>query len=88
MLPGHQQPEFDDGTRTNAFQQGGTGEQPIDGVTGKIAVGAGLIAVLSYRILLLVIAAVMAIAAAYLGSRREQRPSYQVAEKPPSTLTT
>ena len=56
--------------------------------TVAIAVGAGLIAVLSYRILLLVIAAVMAIAAAYLGSRREQRPSYQVAEKPPSTLMT
>ena len=41
--------------------------------TMAIAVGAGLIAVLDYRILLLVIAALMALAAGYLGTRREQR---------------
>ena len=41
--------------------------------TIAIALGAGLIAVLNYRILLLVIAGLMALAAGYLGSRREQR---------------
>lgn len=41
--------------------------------TLAIAAGAGLIAVLNYRVLLLVIAAIMAMAAGYLGTRREQR---------------
>src|ERR1022692_863445 len=41
--------------------------------TMAIALGAGLIAVLNYRILLLVIAGLMALAAGYLGTRREQR---------------
>ena len=41
--------------------------------TIAIAAGAGLIAVLNYRILLLAIAALMALAAAYLATRREQR---------------
>lgn len=43
--------------------------------TIAIATGAGLIAVLNYRILLGVIAGLMAAAAAYLGTRREQQPS-------------
>ncbi len=41
--------------------------------TMAIALGAGLIAVLDYRILLLIIAGLMALAAGYLGTRREQR---------------
>lgn len=41
--------------------------------TVAIALGAGLIAVLNYRILLLVIASLMTLAAAYLATRREQR---------------
>jgi MFS family permease len=41
--------------------------------TIAIAVGAGLIAVLSYRILLLAIAILMTLAAVYLLTRREQR---------------
>ena len=41
--------------------------------TMAIALGAGLIAVLNYRILLLVIAGLMALAAGYLGTRRDQR---------------
>jgi MFS family permease len=55
--------------------------------TIAIATGAGLIAVLNYRVLLLLITALMAAAAAYLGTRREQRRG-QEAEKPPSTLRT
>ena len=41
--------------------------------TIAIALGAGLIAVLNYRILLLVIAGLMTLAAAYLFTRHEQR---------------
>jgi MFS family permease len=41
--------------------------------TIAIALGAGLVAVLDYRVLLLIIAGLMALAAAYLGTRREQR---------------
>ena len=41
--------------------------------TMAIALGASLIAVLDYRILLLVIAGLMTLAAGYLGTRREQR---------------
>jgi MFS family permease len=41
--------------------------------TIAIALGAGLIAVLNYRILLLVIAGLMTLAAGYLGTRHEQR---------------
>jgi MFS family permease len=40
--------------------------------TVAIAVGAGLIAILSYRLLLLVIAAVMTLAAGYLATRKEE----------------
>ena len=42
--------------------------------TMAIALGAGLIGVLNYRILLLAIAGLMALAAGYLCTRREQRP--------------
>ena len=48
--------------------------------TMAIALGAGLIALLNYRILLLVIAGLMALAAGYLCTRREQR---QTAAAPP-----
>jgi MFS family permease len=41
--------------------------------TVAIAVGAGLIAILSYRLLLLIIAAVMTLAAGYLATRRDER---------------
>jgi len=41
--------------------------------TAAIALGAGLIAVLDYRLMLAMIAGVMTIAAAYLATRREQR---------------
>jgi MFS family permease len=41
--------------------------------TIAIAGGAGLVAVLDYRILLLIIAGLMALATGYLGTRREQR---------------
>jgi hypothetical protein len=41
--------------------------------TVAIAAGAGLVAVLDYRILLLVIAGLMALATVYVGTRREQR---------------
>jgi MFS family permease len=40
--------------------------------TVAIAVGAGLIAILSYRLLLVIIAAVMTLAAGYLATRREE----------------
>jgi MFS family permease len=40
--------------------------------TVAIAAGAGLIAILSYRLLLLIIAAVMTLAAGYLATRREE----------------
>jgi MFS family permease len=40
--------------------------------TVAIAAGAGLIAVLSYRLMLLIIAAIMALAAGYLATRRQQ----------------
>ena len=42
LLSRHHQPEFHDGTRANALQQGGTVQQPIDGVTGEIAVRAAV----------------------------------------------
>ena len=41
--------------------------------TIAIAMGAGLVAVLDYRILLLVIAGLMVLAAGYLGTRQDQR---------------
>jgi hypothetical protein len=41
--------------------------------TMAIAAGAGLIAIFSYRGMLLVIAGLMTLAAGYLGTRREQR---------------
>jgi hypothetical protein len=47
--------------------------------TLAIAAGAGLIAVLNYRVMLLVIAGVMALAAFYIGTRREQRPLVRAA---------
>jgi MFS family permease len=43
--------------------------------TIAIAAGAGLIAILNYRVLLLAIAGLMTLAAAYLATRREQRPA-------------
>jgi hypothetical protein len=53
--------------------------------TVAIAVGAGLIAVLSYRLILLIIAAVMTLAAGYLATRRDQ-PLRTQADVPPSTV--
>jgi MFS family permease len=47
--------------------------------TIAIALGAGLITVLSYRILLLAIAALMTLAAGYLFTRREQHRGYRPA---------
>lgn len=55
--------------------------------TVAIAAGAGLIAVLSYRLMLLIIAAVMTLAAGYLATRRDQRPSRQ-ADVPESAAPT
>lgn len=49
--------------------------------TIAIAAGAGLIAVISYRLELLIIAAVMAIAAGYLATRPEQQQSRAPAER-------
>jgi hypothetical protein len=46
----------------------------------SIALGAALIAVVNYRILLLVMAAVIAFSAAHLASRRE--PSDELSDKP------
>lgn len=53
--------------------------------TVAIAVGAGLTAVLSYRLILLIIAAVMTLAAGYLATRREQ-PLRMQADVPESTI--
>src|SRR5262249_56155985 len=53
--------------------------------TAAIAAGAGLIAVLSYRLMLLIIATVMTLAAGYLASRIEQPLRTQVS--PPQNPT-
>ena len=50
--------------------------------TMAIALGAGLIALLNYRILLLVIAGLMALAAGYLCTRREQRQTAAAPARP------
>ena len=50
--------------------------------TMAIALGAGLIALLNYRILLLAIAGLMALAAGYLCTRREQRPTADAQPRP------
>ena len=50
--------------------------------TMAIALGAGLIALLNYRILLLAIAGLMALAAGYLCTRREQRPAADAQPRP------
>ena len=50
--------------------------------TMAIALGAGLIALLNYRILLLVMAGLMALAAGYLGTRREQRRTAAAPPRP------
>ena len=50
--------------------------------TMAIALGAGLIGVLNYRILLLAIAGLMALAAGYLCTRREQRPTADAQPRP------
>jgi MFS family permease len=55
--------------------------------TLAIALGAGLIGILSYRILLLAIAGLMAIATAYLITRREQRRA-AVSEVPGPAIAT
>lgn len=55
--------------------------------TMAIAVGAGLIAVLNYRILLLVIAGLMTLGALYLLTRREQRRAAVSEASQPATQT-
>ena len=50
--------------------------------TMAIALGAGLIALLNYRILLLVMAGLMALAAGYLCTRREQRRTAAAPPRP------
>ncbi len=50
--------------------------------TMAIALGAGLIALLNYRILLLAIAGLMALAAGYLCTRGEQRPTADAQPRP------
>jgi MFS family permease len=55
--------------------------------TLAIAAGAGLIAVLNYRLMLPLIAGVMTLAAVYVGTRREQRRVVR-AEVPESTAAT
>jgi hypothetical protein len=52
--------------------------------TAAIAVGAGLIALLSYRLILLIIAAVMTLAAGYLATRRKQPPESQAVPPEPT----
>jgi MFS family permease len=56
--------------------------------TLAIALGAGLIAVLNYRILLLAIAILMTLAAAYLSTRREQRRAAITAAPEPAPADT
>jgi MFS family permease len=56
--------------------------------TLAIAAGAGLIAVLSYRLMLPLIAGVMTLAAVYVGTRREQRRVVRAEVPQPTAATT